>query len=92
MRALTQRADRGQIKGNDREIGPDIRRGVKVQNGTFRMKKPIANPTEQRCPACDGTGFPTAGQPVLAGRRIYPPPCKECGGKGANTRGGRLKR
>src|ERR1700691_72400 len=46
------------------------------------MKKLPANPTEQRCPACNGTGFPAVRQPVQPGRGAYPPPCKECGGKG----------
>ena len=30
----------------------------------------------------DGTGFPTIKQPVQQGRKIYPPPCERCGGKG----------
>jgi DnaJ-class molecular chaperone len=46
------------------------------------MKKLAQNSTEQRCPACDGTGFASVAQPTQPGRRIYPPPCKECGGKG----------
>jgi hypothetical protein len=29
-----------------------------------------------------GTGFPVVGQPTQPGRRIYPPPCKLCSGKG----------
>jgi hypothetical protein len=46
------------------------------------MKKPPAQPTEVRCPACDGTGFPKVIKPPPPGRKIYPPPRKECGGKG----------
>ena len=46
------------------------------------MKKLPPNPTELRCPACDGTGVAVVMQPVQPGHRIYPPPCKECGGKG----------
>jgi DnaJ-class molecular chaperone len=49
---------------------------------TNQMKKPTANPTEQKCPACDGTGFPNVVQPAQPGRRIYPPPCEKCGGRG----------
>jgi DnaJ-class molecular chaperone len=45
-------------------------------------KKPTANPTEQRCPACDGTGFTPMTQPAQPDRKIYPEPCKTCGGKG----------
>jgi DnaJ-class molecular chaperone len=37
---------------------------------------------EQHCPACDGRGIPAAKQPARPGRRIYPAPCKKCGGKG----------
>jgi hypothetical protein len=44
------------------------------------MKRP--KPKEIRCPACEGTGFPNVKQPVQPGRKIYPPPCKECSGKG----------
>jgi DnaJ-class molecular chaperone len=38
--------------------------------------------TEVKCSACDGTGFPPVAQPAQAGRKIYPPPCKQCFGKG----------
>jgi DnaJ-class molecular chaperone len=48
----------------------------------FQMKSRVANFTEQICPACDSTGVLAAVQPVLPGRRIYPPPCETCGGKG----------
>jgi hypothetical protein len=54
----------------------------KVEN---QPMKPIkTNPNEEKCPACGGTGFPPVKQPA-AGRRIYPPPCKTCGGKGRMT-------
>jgi DnaJ-class molecular chaperone len=46
------------------------------------MKKPVKKPTEHKCPACKGTGFPPVAQPVQPGRRIYPAPCEKCGGKG----------
>jgi DnaJ-class molecular chaperone len=46
------------------------------------MKTRVANPNEQRCPACDGTGVLAAIQPAQPGRRIYPTPCEACGGKG----------
>ncbi len=45
------------------------------------MKRTASNEIEHRCPICNGTGFPPVKQPV-PGRRIYPPPCKACGGKG----------
>jgi DnaJ-class molecular chaperone len=38
--------------------------------------------TEVKCAACDGTGFPSVAQPAQAERKIYPPPCKQCFGKG----------
>jgi DnaJ-class molecular chaperone len=46
------------------------------------MKLHVANPNEKRCRACDGTGALATIQPVQPGRRIYPPPCGECDGKG----------
>jgi DnaJ-class molecular chaperone len=46
------------------------------------MKKRLENPAEHKCVACNGTGFPTVRQPAQTGRRIYPAPCKKCGGKG----------
>jgi len=46
------------------------------------MRKPSTKPTESKCPACDGTGYPVVKQPVQPGRKIYPAPCKKCGGKG----------
>jgi DnaJ-class molecular chaperone len=46
------------------------------------MRKPPANPTEQECPACNGTGNLLVVQPVRPGRKIYPPPCNKCGGRG----------
>jgi DnaJ-class molecular chaperone len=36
---------------------------------------------EIRCEACDGRGSPAAANPSPM-RRIYPGPCKKCGGKG----------
>jgi hypothetical protein len=36
---------------------------------------------EVKCEACNGTGRPPAEKPQ-PGKRIYPPPCKVCGGKG----------
>jgi hypothetical protein len=51
----------------------------------IQMKKPAASPTEQKCAACNGTGFAVVAQPELPGRKIYPPRCKECEGKGRIT-------
>jgi hypothetical protein len=42
--------------------------------------------TEIKCPACNGTGYPVVVQPVQPSRKIYPAPCKKCGGKGRITR------
>jgi len=41
--------------------------------------------TEVKCPACDGTGFPTVAQPANPGRKIFPPACGQCLGKGRIT-------
>ncbi|MCK1516113.1 hypothetical protein IVB22_26940 [Bradyrhizobium sp. 190] len=43
------------------------------------MNKPRSS--EIKCGACNGTGFPPVRQPK-PGRRIYPAPCRKCGGKG----------
>jgi hypothetical protein len=37
--------------------------------------------TEIEFPGCEGAGFPKVRQPVQPGRRIFPPPCKQCFGK-----------
>jgi hypothetical protein len=43
------------------------RRGILRE---IQMKKPAANPTERRCPACNGAGYPEVMQPARPGRRI----------------------
>lgn len=53
------------------------------RTGRRGMKKPAL--VEVRCDACNGTGFPPVQQPE-SGRRIYPTPCKKCGGKGRVTK------
>jgi DnaJ-class molecular chaperone len=47
--------------------------------------KPKALSAEVKCPTCDGTGFPAVAQPAKPGRKIFPPPCKQCLGKGRIT-------
>jgi DnaJ-class molecular chaperone len=42
----------------------------------------MADEIEIKCDACNGTGFPTVMQPVQPGKKIYPAPCRKCGGKG----------
>jgi transcription elongation factor Elf1 len=49
------------------------------------MRKPSVKPIEHKCPACNGTGFPTVMQPVKPSHKIYPIQCKNCGGKGRIT-------
>jgi DnaJ-class molecular chaperone len=55
------------------------------------MKKPKDVEAEKdatadvECEDCGGTGYP-AVQTVAPGRRIYPGPCKKCGGKGRLTK------
>ena len=46
------------------------------------MPKQSAKPAELKCPACKGTGFPAVKQPAEPGRKIYPPRCEGCAGKG----------
>jgi DnaJ-class molecular chaperone len=47
-----------------------------------RQSEKATDVAEQHCPACGGTGFPTVRQPAQPGRRVFPMPCKKCGGKG----------
>jgi DnaJ-class molecular chaperone len=44
-----------------------------------RPKMPV---TELECSACDGTGLMAVVQPKQPGRRIFPPRCLKCDGKG----------
>jgi len=39
-------------------------------------------PGEELCPACGGTGLAKVKQAIKPGRRVYPPKCGKCGGKG----------
>jgi DnaJ-class molecular chaperone len=47
-----------------------------------QVTKTLAKPTERKCPACNGTGFPPVKQPAEPSRKIYPPRCERCDGKG----------
>jgi hypothetical protein len=48
----------------------------------FEPMKPIKSDVNEKiCPACNGTGVEQVKQPA-AGRRIFPPKCKMCTGKG----------
>jgi len=42
-------------------------------------KEPIE---ERECSGCNGTGFVVIVQPKELGRRIFPPRCAKCEGKG----------
>jgi DnaJ-class molecular chaperone len=47
-----------------------------------RMRYMLPKVEERECPACKGAGFAAVKQPAEPGRRIYPPQCDRCGGKG----------
>jgi hypothetical protein len=47
-----------------------------------KILKSMTVSTEVNCPACSGTGFPTVPQPDNPSRKIFPPACKQCLGKG----------
>ena len=56
-----------------------------VEPSTIRVKYNMTKkdaPKERECPDCAGTGFQKVKQPEQPGRRIYPPRCSRCGGKG----------
>jgi len=44
-----------------------------------------ANPND--CPACYGSGFEVTMQAIRPGQKLYPVPCKECGGTENQNRG-----
>jgi hypothetical protein len=46
-----------------------------------RWKWPAIKPIENKCPACNGTGFPEVKQPSQPMRKIYPARWKACDGK-----------
>jgi DnaJ-class molecular chaperone len=50
--------------------------------GFESMKRVLSEAKEEKCPACGGTGVEPVKQQPPPGRRIYPPKCKVCGGKG----------
>jgi DnaJ-class molecular chaperone len=41
---------------------------------------------EALCPACAGTGLAKVKQAIKPGRRVYPPKCVKCDGKGRVTK------
>jgi DnaJ-class molecular chaperone len=43
---------------------------------------------EELCSACDGTGLAKVRQQAKPGRRVYPPKCTKCGGRGRIVKGG----
>jgi DnaJ-class molecular chaperone len=57
------------------------RHGIEEMTAMNKSKSEDAS-MELKCSACDGTGFPKVAQPAQPGRKIYPPPCKWCLGKG----------
>lgn len=85
MRAATQ----GSHARRNRNLPPFVATG----GGSLRARASgFSNPgrlmvkhlisDEEKCEACNGTGFPVVKQPGEPGRKIYPEPCKKCGGKG----------
>jgi DnaJ-class molecular chaperone len=45
------------------------------------MSKRLAA-TEELCAACGGTGLAKVRQQAKPGKRVYPPKCAKCGGRG----------
>jgi DnaJ-class molecular chaperone len=43
---------------------------------------------EELCSACGGTGLAKVRQQAKPGRRVYPPKCTKCGGRGRIVKGG----
>jgi DnaJ-class molecular chaperone len=58
----------------------DDREAHAVARVEWNMRTAV--PRETKCEACNGTGFPKVKQPTEPGRKIFPAPCRKCGGKG----------
>jgi DnaJ-class molecular chaperone len=63
-----------------------MRGAIPIMIGEATVKRLSAKPTELKCPACNGTGFMAVLQSAKTGRRIYPPSCRKCNGKGRITK------
>jgi len=48
----------------------------------LRVTRWTVKVSEKHWPACKGSGLSAVKKPALPGRKIYPGPCKKCGGKG----------
>jgi len=64
--------------------------GVKSSSTGDSNEKPPANPIEQRCPACDGTGFPAARRPRSRAAECIRRRARNAR-QGTNTKGGQLR-
>ncbi len=49
---------------------------------SFKQQRANSQATEVRCDMCKGTGLKAVAQPTTPGRRIFPPKCSKCAGKG----------
>jgi hypothetical protein len=70
----------------EHEIRPYMSGYILTTNVEAAVKTSPAKPIEVKCPACNGTGFLAVIQPAQPGRRIYPPSCTKCAGKGRMTK------
>jgi DnaJ-class molecular chaperone len=52
----------------------------------MKNSKNKAAVAEDDCPECNGSGFQAVVQPIQPGRKLYPPRCKKCLGKGRLAR------
>jgi DnaJ-class molecular chaperone len=50
------------------------------------MKRTKLGVVEEQCPSCNGTGVIRPVKQPAPGRRIYPPRCTQCEGKGRITK------
>jgi len=46
------------------------------------MKESKGDWIEDKCPACNGTGFEAVMKPVRLGSKLSPTPCPKCAGTG----------
>ena len=49
---------------------------------SYKVMRDTSEEVEIKCDACGGSGTPPVAHSAQVGRKVYPPPCKKCGGKG----------
>ena len=85
--ALRKNLERLKVErlAREAEIRRTTDRSARRADATERAMR-SAVPVEEKCQACDGAAYQAVKQPSQPNHRIFPSPCKECGGKGRITK------